>query len=170
MFNSSMLANYDPHENTQAAATFRSTLMVTALSYAFLQDLRSEFKALNFPIDDATYQQLYASAESSICSSASVNIGGQAFASTGGTATISVTAPPGCAWTVLNSPSWIGFTSATSGRGNGTVGYEVLSNEGPERTVTMTIGGTSFTIEQQGSPTSVLNLIGSLAHLAAEEN
>jgi len=33
--------------------------MVTALSYAFSQDLRSEFMSLNFPIDDATFEQLY---------------------------------------------------------------------------------------------------------------
>jgi hypothetical protein len=59
LFDSSMLASYAPTENTQAAATFRSTLMVTALSYAFSQDLRSEFMSLNFPIDDATFEQLY---------------------------------------------------------------------------------------------------------------
>jgi len=59
LFDSSMLASYAPTENTQAAATFRSTLMVTALSYAFSQDLRSEFMSLNFPIDDPTFEQLY---------------------------------------------------------------------------------------------------------------
>jgi uncharacterized protein (TIGR03437 family) len=59
MFNPSMLASYDPQHNTQAGATYRSTLMVTALSYAFSEDLRSEFRALNFPIDDAVYAQLY---------------------------------------------------------------------------------------------------------------
>jgi hypothetical protein len=59
MFDSSMLANYAPTENTQAAATFRSTLMVTSLSYAFSQDLRNEFASLNFPIDNQTFEQLY---------------------------------------------------------------------------------------------------------------
>ena len=59
MFNPSMLAAYAPQSNTQEAATFRSTLMVTALSYAFSEDLRAEFEALNFPIDDATYEALY---------------------------------------------------------------------------------------------------------------
>jgi uncharacterized protein (TIGR03437 family) len=59
MFNASVLASYDPQHNTQAGATFRATLMVTALSYAFAEDLRSEFRALNFPIDDAIYSQLY---------------------------------------------------------------------------------------------------------------
>ncbi|MGD0221308.1 MAG: choice-of-anchor D domain-containing protein [Terriglobia bacterium] len=59
LFDSSMLASYAPTENTEAAATFRSTLMVAALSYAFSQDLRSEFTSLNFPIDDSTFEQLY---------------------------------------------------------------------------------------------------------------
>jgi len=54
-FDASMLASYDPQHDTQAGATYRSTLMVKALSYAFGEDLRSEFRALNFPIDDAAY-------------------------------------------------------------------------------------------------------------------
>ncbi len=58
-FDASMLASYAPASNTQAAATFRSTLMVTALSYAFSEDLRSEFESLNFPIDNETFNQLY---------------------------------------------------------------------------------------------------------------
>lgn len=33
--------------------------MVTALSYAFSEDLRSEFESLNFFIDNATFEQLY---------------------------------------------------------------------------------------------------------------
>jgi hypothetical protein len=59
LFDHSMLASYAPSENTEAAATFRSTLMVTALSYAFSLDLRDEFTNLNFPIDNPTFEQLY---------------------------------------------------------------------------------------------------------------
>ena len=59
LFDSSMLTSYAPTENTEAAATFRSTLMVTALSYAFSQDLRSEFESLNFLIDNYAFEQLY---------------------------------------------------------------------------------------------------------------
>ena len=59
MFNPSMQAAYAPQSDTPAAATFRSTLMVAAISYAFNEDLRSEFEALNFPIDDATFDALY---------------------------------------------------------------------------------------------------------------
>lgn len=59
LFDSSMLTSYAPTEDNTAADTFRSTLMVTALSYAFSQDLRSEFMSLNFPIDNPTFKQLY---------------------------------------------------------------------------------------------------------------
>jgi len=59
LFDSSMLESYAPQTNSEAAATFRSTLMVTALSYAFSEDLRGEFEALNFPIDNDTFEQLY---------------------------------------------------------------------------------------------------------------
>src|SRR4030067_1451474 len=47
-FNEDMSDRYDQSHDTEAAATFRSTLMITAMSYAFDADLRSEFRALNF--------------------------------------------------------------------------------------------------------------------------
>jgi len=50
---------YDRLHNTAKADTFRSTLMVTALSYAFSSDLRQEFRNLNFPVDDQIYAELY---------------------------------------------------------------------------------------------------------------
>ena len=49
---------YDRGNDTAEADTFRSTLMVTALSFAFESDLRDEFRGLNFPVSDATYDGL----------------------------------------------------------------------------------------------------------------
>jgi hypothetical protein len=63
IFNRDLEVQYDQTNNTPEAATFRSTLMVTALSYAFNKDLRSEFKSLNFPIDDQIYSELYSLAQ-----------------------------------------------------------------------------------------------------------
>jgi hypothetical protein len=60
-FNQSMATAYAPQTNSAEASTFRATLMVAALSYGFQQDLRAEFRALNFPIDDAAYASLYTS-------------------------------------------------------------------------------------------------------------
>jgi competence protein ComEC len=64
-FDESMNTRFDQSHNTDAAANFRSTLMVAALSYAFETDLRAEFRALNFPIDDQVYVELYSKADSS---------------------------------------------------------------------------------------------------------
>lgn len=58
-FNPDWLQRYDPQNNTASADTFRATLMTAAVSFAFLQDLRSEFLSLNFPISDAIYDELY---------------------------------------------------------------------------------------------------------------
>jgi hypothetical protein len=60
-FNQSMATAYAPQTNSAAASTFRATLMVAALSYGFQQDLRAEFRNLNFPIDDAAWAALYGS-------------------------------------------------------------------------------------------------------------
>ena len=58
LFNPSWQARYDQHNNTTAADTFRATLMVSALSYAFSTDLRAEFRELRFPINDRTYAMI----------------------------------------------------------------------------------------------------------------
>ncbi|RLF52160.1 MAG: hypothetical protein DRN24_03715 [Thermoplasmata archaeon] len=49
---------YSQFENSPEAENFRATLMVTALSFAFEEDLREEFKRLNFPVDDKIYDEL----------------------------------------------------------------------------------------------------------------
>ena len=58
LFNENFKAQWDQNHDTLDADSFRSTLMVTAMSYAFSEDLRQEFRDLNFPINDLTYQEL----------------------------------------------------------------------------------------------------------------
>jgi hypothetical protein len=58
LFNSSWLSSYDPGEDTPTADTFRATLWVAAMSYAFQADLRDEFEALNFPVSNTAYTNL----------------------------------------------------------------------------------------------------------------
>ncbi len=53
-----MVNRYDRLHDAPEAETFRSTLMVAAVSHAFSLDLRSEFAALNFPIDNTTCDNL----------------------------------------------------------------------------------------------------------------
>jgi len=53
-----LLARYDRDHDTPQADAFRATLMIAALSHAFDADLREEFQALHFPIDDRVYEDL----------------------------------------------------------------------------------------------------------------
>ena len=79
----------------------------------------------------------------------SVSPTSQNFIAAGGTGSETVTAGVGCSWTaVSNATSWITITSGSSGSGNGSVGYSVAANTGPERSGTMTIAGQTVTIIQ----------------------
>jgi hypothetical protein len=48
----------------------------------------------------------------------------------GGTHTITVTAPSGCAWSATTTAPWITFQGSASGSGNGTVTVQLTPNEG----------------------------------------
>ena len=58
LFNPQWRNQYSQHQNTPSAESFRASLMVAALSYAVKADLREEFKALSFPINDTTFDDL----------------------------------------------------------------------------------------------------------------
>jgi hypothetical protein len=78
----------------------------------------------------------------------SLNPTSASISAIGGTGSITVNAPPGCAWTATNTASWISFTAGSSGNGNGTVDYLVLPNIGAARSSAITIAGQSFTVTQ----------------------
>ena len=59
LFDEGLHDSYDQFNDNHDADTFRATLMIAALSYGFMSDLRAEFRALNFPIDDDMYSELY---------------------------------------------------------------------------------------------------------------
>jgi len=59
LFDEDLMKKYDRLNNTKEAEKFRSTLMISALSFAFSKDLREDFLRLNFPIDDKAYIELY---------------------------------------------------------------------------------------------------------------
>ena len=79
-------------------------------------------------------------------------------------ASVTVTAPGGCAWTAVSNVPWIDITSAGSDTGNGNVRYTVDATTGPARSGTLTIGGHTFTVNQasgctyQVSPTTFNNV------------
>jgi hypothetical protein len=62
LFDQGLMDKFDQGNNTKAADTARATLMVAAMSYGFLTDMRDEFRDLNFPIDDGFYASLWAQA------------------------------------------------------------------------------------------------------------
>jgi len=62
---------------------------------------------------------------------------------------VTVTATAGCSWTAKSDDPWIEVTSAASGTGNGTVTFKVSANGGKQRTGTLTIAGSTFTVTQQ---------------------
>ncbi|HXP84145.1 MAG TPA: BACON domain-containing carbohydrate-binding protein [Bryobacteraceae bacterium] len=72
------------------------------------------------------------------------------FPATGGSATVAVTADPGCPWTASASPgaTWVHITSGASGIGSGSVGYSVDVSSVDTRTATIVIAGQAFTVSQ----------------------
>jgi len=97
-----------------------------------------------------------------------LDTGGEAFPAAGGAGSVNITTAAGCPRSLSGPAGWV--TNATSGTGNGTLTYLVTANSGPDRSATMTIGGVPYEAEQEGTALSGLNLIGSMAHLAALEN
>jgi hypothetical protein len=94
---------------------------------------------------------------------------GQVFSSVGGSANVSVTAAAGCDWSISGAPSWITFPGSIGGTGNGNVSYQVQPNTGPDRSAILTIAGVAFTIKEAALVPG-LSFIGSMPHIAAEEN
>ena len=74
-------------------------------------------------------------------------------ASGGETTSVAVTAAAGCSWNATTSESWITFSGASSGSGNGSVTLVVAANSGGERRGTVTIAGEAFSVVQAGGCT-----------------
>jgi hypothetical protein len=95
---------------------------------------------------------------------------GQGFGAAGGPATVNISTAPNCSWSLFDIPSWVMPTTATTGVGSGSVSYQVLANAGGDRTAAMSVTDVPFEVEQEAGLIPGLNFIGSLAHLAAQEN
>lgn len=82
-------------------------------------------------------------------------------AQAGGTLTINVTSPPGCAWTASSNTSWASVLWGSRAYGNGTAGFRIQPSSGSSsRTGTLTVAGRTVSVTQVGpctytvSPTS----------------
>jgi hypothetical protein len=73
---------------------------------------------------------------------------------TGGEATVNITAPGGCSWRAQSDAPWITRVVPGEGAGSAAVRLSVAPNTGDVRRGTMTVAGRSITIEQAGTRTS----------------
>ena len=74
-----------------------------------------------------------------------------AFQSTGGTGSVTITVQAHCAWRASSNAAWLTVTSVEVGIGNGSITYSVAANPGPSgRTGAITIGNKSFKVKQKG--------------------
>jgi YD repeat-containing protein len=90
--------------------------------------------------------QLGASCSASL-SPASVTAG-----NTGGSGSVGVTSPIGCAWSAAALDSWVTVTGGASGNGSGTVTYSFAANPASApRSGRVTIGDQVFTVNQAGA-------------------
>ncbi|MFB3815978.1 MAG: M36 family metallopeptidase, partial [Terriglobales bacterium] len=81
----------------------------------------------------------------------SINPASALIGTGGGPGSISITAQPSCAWTVISNSPFITITSASSGVGNGAITYSVAANAGVARTGTITVMDQTFTMSQAGT-------------------
>lgn len=73
----------------------------------------------------------------------------------GGAGSLTVTTAAACAWTALSNQAWLKITSGASGTGAGTVRYSAdPSTSSSPRTATLTVGGQTVTVTQEGTAPS----------------
>ena len=79
----------------------------------------------------------------------------ESFPSRGGQGVFSISGSGACGWTAVSNDSWIVIVQGGGGSGNGKVFYEVRDNFSTEpRTGTISVGGQTFTVVQNGVVTS----------------
>lgn len=92
----------------------------------------------------------------------------EAFGAGGGTGSVTVSTGTGCDWTSSSNETWIRVTSGATGRGQGTVTYDVDPNTSASpRAGSMTIadGGQRFTVSQSGTAACTYTVSPPLARL-----
>ncbi len=82
----------------------------------------------------------------------SIAPGSASIAAAAGGGTINVTAGGSCPWTATSPVSWITYSTAASGSGNGAVTYSVAANaNSSSRSATLTVAGQPFVVTQGGA-------------------
>ncbi len=117
------------------------------------------------------YSPLTISVESATTAGLTVNVGydtpcatfaapPDAVPATGGSGTVAVQAPAGCAWTASTNATWLTLTGATGATGNGSFTWTAAANSGSAQRVTyLTVGRQSSRLLQVGTGASVVSLL-----------
>jgi hypothetical protein len=74
----------------------------------------------------------------------------QSMDASGGTGSVSITAGSDCSWTANSESGWLTLTGSVSGRGNGSVSFNVSANSGAERTGSVIVAGQRGMVTQAG--------------------
>ena len=144
-FNTDWQVRYNPAINSQEAATFRSTLMVAAISHALQLDLRNSFQVLNFPVDAVLWNQMTGQSAAGL----QVNPTQVVVAASGGTGTHQVTAPADTTWSAVSNATWLVVESGSAARGPAQLQWRAAANTGTAaRTAAIAVGNQSITITQ----------------------
>ena len=96
-----------------------------------------------------TYPSIASFLEANTCVT-SLSSNSQNFTNAAATGSFNVTASGSCNWTAVSSESFVTITSGASGSGNGTVNFSIASNNGPQRSAQIVVGGQVFNIVQSG--------------------
>ena len=93
------------------------------------------------------------------------------FPAAGGSGVVNVSAGDGCFWAASSPAAWVSLTAPAYGPGNGVLNYTVAANNGVERSVTLSIAGLPFSVQQSGvppaiTPSGVLNAASFTADVA----
>src|SRR4029077_20310622 len=91
-----------------------------------------------------------------LCSYA-ISPGIATIAASAGTATLAVTAPSGCSWTVATQAAWIAVPSGASGAGSAGVTVSISANPGAARSGIVSIAGQTFTVNQSANCSYSIN-------------
>ena len=78
------------------------------------------------------------------------------FSESTGSATVSVTTSPGCAWSASSQASWASVSSG--GSGSGSVAVTVSANSTAARSTSLTVAGRTVTVSQAAAPVCSYNV------------
>jgi hypothetical protein len=84
----------------------------------------------------------------------------RAFTVAGGNGSFNLMTTSGCAWTATSGDNWIVITPPAAGSGSATIQFQVAANSLERfRVGTITVGGTSFSVKQEGTAAGTCNYI-----------